>query len=251
VSDFFATLIARATTEADALRPRIAPRFAAPAHESLLPPEEERATTHAPVESSFAPDEQPRELRLAISERTQPPATPPREAATTHTTETATNDRAMSHPSPLVRERIETPAVEPQPFSAIQPQSIPSEPPRESSARMPTATRDARESSRGESDRRAPMSPPRATLTPRRAIETATTRKVERIETRAHESRLTRISKQRDAPETTQSPPAPTIQVTIGRIEVRAESAPSPRRAEPAAPRLTLDEYLRQRGGER
>lgn len=44
-------------------------------------------------------------------------------------------------------------------------------------------------------------------------------------------------------------PPAPTIQVTIGRIEVRA-AAPAPRAASarPTPPKLTLEEYLRDGG---
>jgi hypothetical protein len=42
---------------------------------------------------------------------------------------------------------------------------------------------------------------------------------------------------------------APTINVTIGRVEVRATQAPAPapRRAETAAPRMSLDDYLRRR----
>jgi hypothetical protein len=46
-------------------------------------------------------------------------------------------------------------------------------------------------------------------------------------------------------------PPAPTIHVTIGRIEVRATPAPSsalPSRPKPA-PTMSLDDYLRQRNG--
>jgi hypothetical protein len=45
---------------------------------------------------------------------------------------------------------------------------------------------------------------------------------------------------------------APTINVTIGRVEVRATQAPTPapRRAEASAPRLSLDDYLRRRSGE-
>lgn len=45
---------------------------------------------------------------------------------------------------------------------------------------------------------------------------------------------------------------APTINVTIGRVEVRATQAPAPsqRRAETAAPRMSLDDYLRRRNGE-
>lgn len=47
--------------------------------------------------------------------------------------------------------------------------------------------------------------------------------------------------------------PAPTVQITIGRIEVRA-TPPPPARAEkkqPQTPVLSLDEYLRQRNGGR
>lgn len=45
---------------------------------------------------------------------------------------------------------------------------------------------------------------------------------------------------------------APTINVTIGRVEVRATHAPdpAPRRTESTAPRMSLDEYLRRRNGE-
>jgi hypothetical protein len=42
------------------------------------------------------------------------------------------------------------------------------------------------------------------------------------------------------------------VQITIGRVEVRAVAAadrPAPRPAKQAAPRLTLDDYLRQRSG--
>ncbi|GAA0764043.1 hypothetical protein GCM10009107_49700 [Ideonella azotifigens] len=48
-------------------------------------------------------------------------------------------------------------------------------------------------------------------------------------------------------------PELPPIKVTIGRIEVRAVTgAPStPRSTTSAAPRLSLDQYLRNRGGQR
>jgi hypothetical protein len=49
-------------------------------------------------------------------------------------------------------------------------------------------------------------------------------------------------------------PPAPTIQVTIGRIEVRATPPPAaPARKEQKSAVMTLEEYLRQRSrrGER
>jgi hypothetical protein len=45
---------------------------------------------------------------------------------------------------------------------------------------------------------------------------------------------------------------APTIQVTIGRIEIRATVEPAPtRKASTKALAMSLDEYLRQRQGER
>lgn len=44
-------------------------------------------------------------------------------------------------------------------------------------------------------------------------------------------------------------PAAPTIQVTIGRVEVRVASAAPPPRQPAAGPRLTLEAYLQQRDG--
>jgi hypothetical protein len=46
-------------------------------------------------------------------------------------------------------------------------------------------------------------------------------------------------------------PPPPTIHVTIGRIEVRAQTAAAPAKSEPRspAPALTLERYLSQRSG--
>jgi hypothetical protein len=63
--------------------------------------------------------------------------------------------------------------------------------------------------------------------------------------------RVARQSKARDASRT-QTEPTPTINVTIGRVEVRATHAPqaSPRRTESAAPRMSLEDYLRRRNGE-
>jgi hypothetical protein len=52
----------------------------------------------------------------------------------------------------------------------------------------------------------------------------------------------------RDKPETT-SKPAPTIRVTIGRVEVRATPppTPTPKVQQPKAPVMSLDDYLRER----
>jgi hypothetical protein len=49
-------------------------------------------------------------------------------------------------------------------------------------------------------------------------------------------------------PSSSQTAPEPTIQVTIGRIEIRAEREPSTlRKAAPTPPVMALDEYLRQK----
>lgn len=63
--------------------------------------------------------------------------------------------------------------------------------------------------------------------------------------------RVARQGKARDASRT-QTEPTPTINVTIGRVEVRATHTPqpAPRRTESAAPRMSLDDYLRRRNGE-
>jgi hypothetical protein len=55
-------------------------------------------------------------------------------------------------------------------------------------------------------------------------------------------------------PFTRRQPSEPTIHVTIGRVEVRAVSAPptlSGRASRPSAPKLSLDDYLKSRGGVR
>ena len=66
-----------------------------------------------------------------------------------------------------------------------------------------------------------------------------------------HGRRVARQSAARDAPRPSVES-APTINVTIGRVEVRATQAPTPapRRSEGAAPRMSLDDYLRRRSGE-
>jgi hypothetical protein len=67
-----------------------------------------------------------------------------------------------------------------------------------------------------------------------------------------HTRRVARQTQARDASRARAVEAAPTINVTIGRVEVRATQGPSPapRRTEVAAPRMSLDDYLRRRSGE-
>ncbi|MDB5034123.1 MAG: hypothetical protein JWQ98_1364 [Chlorobi bacterium] len=60
-----------------------------------------------------------------------------------------------------------------------------------------------------------------------------------------------RMAEERGRREEPAAAPAPTIQVTIGRIEVRATTtpAPAPRRERAGAQIMSIDDYLRQRTG--
>jgi hypothetical protein len=44
-----------------------------------------------------------------------------------------------------------------------------------------------------------------------------------------------------------QAPAAPRIEVTIGRIEIRAATSPAPPRTAPRVPSMSLDDYLAKR----
>jgi hypothetical protein len=267
VSDFFDNLIARATTQTAVVRPRIVPRFAQPTPESFALSHESEEAVEQRRESS------PPDARTGKASRTMTQAAhqaaslalrsdtathaeesrPTHSEPATHNDVRAANAAAMSQFPPQANERIEAQVVDSQPLRAIQPRSITTESQHESSAQAPTVTHNALEPLRGEPVRREPPQPSRDAVLPRRAIEVVTTHRVERIQPGLRESSVRARAAREDAPQMTQQPPAPTIQVTIGRIEVRAEPPqPLPRRATPAAPRLTLDEYLRQRsGGER
>jgi hypothetical protein len=71
-----------------------------------------------------------------------------------------------------------------------------------------------------------------------------------RSEASAGVQELVASSERRPAllPEAAPAPPAPTIQVTIGRIEVRAAQGPArPTAPRPTAAESSLDAYLRRR----
>ncbi|HEX2739209.1 MAG TPA: hypothetical protein VHM69_02085 [Rubrobacter sp.] len=83
-----------------------------------------------------------------------------------------------------------------------------------------------------------------------RAVQGAATVVVPRIV--RHQPDQREESGPREASVLAPEPPAPTIKVAIGRIEVRSVTPPAPpRRETPARPPLSLDDYLAQRNGGR
>ncbi|HKG14824.1 MAG TPA: hypothetical protein VKB12_15970 [Pyrinomonadaceae bacterium] len=98
------------------------------------------------------------------------------------------------------------------------------------------------ESARERGRRREDADESHAARQARRARESSGT-----IEPR-HAPRRERQAAARDA-QRERAEVTPTINVTIGRVEVRATQGPppAPRRAETAAPRMSLDDYLRRR----
>lgn len=62
-----------------------------------------------------------------------------------------------------------------------------------------------------------------------------------------------RAQKAKEIKQAARSPSEPTIRVSIGRIEVRAvsEPLPPPKKRASVQPKLTLDDYLRKRNGEK
>jgi hypothetical protein len=77
---------------------------------------------------------------------------------------------------------------------------------------------------------------------------------VPRTQVTKHISDLTRVAGGQMFPqrfEQTSTTSAPTINVTIGRVEVRAIHSPAPvrKQSKPAAPKLSLEDYLKKREG--
>lgn len=177
---------------------------------------------------------------------------------------TQTNDRAPFVTRARARdERVEPSTLEPRepsvrevdevirPSNDVRP-STPSTPSRREAAVTPRAQDEESSLSRSESARARERERQReeafesdASRQARRGREASNT-----IEPRPARRRE-RQAAARDAQSVRAEVP-PTINVTIGRVEVRATQgpAPAPRRTETAAPRMSLDDYLRRRNGE-
>jgi hypothetical protein len=166
-----------------------------------------------------------------VVERMIPPATPAPAEAVSASSATEQESRAALEPvaPQIVIERIVAPAA---PALRVE----------DRFARRRTAWRDEEPEAEGKSSRSpsivAPLSPDKrpgpAAVVAQPRVEPA-----QRIE----------------PPPAAPAEPTPTIQVTIGRVEIRATSppVPAPKKQRPKPAVMSLDEYLRQRanGGDR
>jgi hypothetical protein len=159
------------------------------------------------------------------------------------------DDRAPSTPEPRAPSSNADETQRPSTFArpALTPTPARSEADESSRAHEESSSFKRVESARArESEReRRDSDESRASRDARRGRESSST-----IEPK-HAPRRERRAAARDTP-SARPEVAPTINVTIGRVEVRATQAHThaPRRAEAQAPRMSLDEYLRRRSGE-
>ncbi|MFL5801932.1 MAG: hypothetical protein ACJ8CR_09345 [Roseiflexaceae bacterium] len=284
MSDFLSNLAARSLSLAPVVQPRPRSLFeAAPARGMLEPEpalEQYSIATTAPIEPSEQRDSTRTRATQAGTQQYMAEAGPP------------LVQRAQPPQAPLDHSWLEAQPALGLPQRAPQPQADRREahdatalaPPRRpapelapeearSTARphkhrvvpeVAPAVVEHEQADRARVERPAPAEPP-GVPTPREgetqsAARPIVTPIIERIVREAHADRTQpphgggaarpTLAPQPAAPE--QQAAQPTIQVTIGRIEVRATpSATSTRRAPSAAPTLSLDEYLRSRQGGR
>jgi hypothetical protein len=268
VTRFATRIVERARGASAAVRPVLPSRFEAglsarAAAEPLLETEVE-----APAR---APRERPPALAPAAREPPTPPPDPqqlsaperrahePRELVNDisrtvkeeihdveRVRETLIEERAPRTPELRAVREIEMPARAPPPQRLSRDEHRPS-------PRLPTAPAELRVERVEHSAPPTLFTPPeqRPMLSPARVVPIEAPRPREkRSESRAIAPPIAARPAQRPAVE----PEPPVIHVSIGRIEVRAvaPAAPTPQRPRPPLePRLSLDEYLRRRDGER
>jgi hypothetical protein len=152
-----------------------------------------------------------------------------------HQTQTPLADSFAAQPNQLIPESA---VIQP----SVRQQDIPTVP--RTVARRTTPPQSLVASSRTQTQRTIP---PQPLVTSPRTLTTSVTELVAPVVPSSElSSATTTVSKQQHT--TTETPqPSPTIQVTIGRIEVRATPPASPPKRKRAAPvAMSLDEYLRQ-----
>ncbi|HJU53978.1 MAG TPA: hypothetical protein VJ715_05380 [Pyrinomonadaceae bacterium] len=256
MSNFLDNLASRSLKLVPVVQPRLASRFEPPTHAGRFPSftsaEAGEAERNVEVEALNAwPEARPTETRIIESRRTVPISSPdaPRE---------------------------ERPVREGQ--AAPQPQQSP--PPRPAVARVPVLPIETRaQNAQTNTFAASPHAgPPEASFTERpQAQEAVANGAAKSVDEAALENRIRRLmagrlniregeAATRGAP--VAQPPAQqergaeaspektqTIRVTIGRIDVRAVTAPAPQEPRRAnarpAPQLSLADYLKQRGGGR
>lgn len=244
MSDYLKNLAARTLDPSTVVQPRLASRFEPP-------PGEPGLVTDFEVETEFeaSPAEPPVEAR----------AETPHAPVTTRA-ESAPRVPAEHSPPPVFERRPEVSPHEqsPAPASERAPDPAPSqtfvnrETPRQTAANVEVLKSAARE----ETAESVPAAVRAAARPSPEAAEPQTTRSGPRVV----EPRLLPAPKVSEAPQSRASftpepaheDAAPTIRVTIGRVDVRAVAAGSKetkRAPAPPRPALTLEDYLRRRGG--
>lgn len=259
---YLGSILARAMGTATVLQPRLPSRYERDAaivdnlsetiseREALPPPPHDTPMTTAASASQAAPSEEPQDLRTALThvQVTREIVEPiDQEHAPPEIIERENVVRVPIEHSVIERERIAPVSAQP---TIIEPERVAETVTRHESRII----RESRIEPRIEVHERqmpetaaAPEGDP-----PLRALLAAPAPRI--ISPHAAASALPVSAQRASPPEHRHEPPpeAPTIRVTIGRVDVRAVSAQTPKRAPAASPpSFTLDDYIRLRKGER
>ena len=290
MKDFLSQLVARSTAPALAVRPRLPSRFeasseaagitafpgditpAAPLETTATPARTFRTSPHngdhqqappTPAEpetstASPSPQTTPPPLQDHAPSRSTASATVPPAAPATH----SSKQEAPSSPSPspvlepsfaTARQNSattlapETPLFRPSSHSDIQPPEPPT---------LDSVSEEASPAAVVSAAKPQPVSPtPLASTTPPAVASGLRSQsQISNLKSQIPRPAARPAIATRPTPATPQTAPAapapPVVQITIGRVELRAIVTPaSPRAVPPPAPKLGLDEYLRQRTG--
>jgi hypothetical protein len=270
MSGFWRHLAERSLGHAEAVRPRLTGRFEPPP--GVQRPVEETLEVEAARPAAAQPEPAPRR-EPATPARAQVPATAPAE-------ESAARPQPPSaeggpHPAlpaeqygervePVVRPAPVAPVAEPGPRPALRHEDdrLLEAKPRPAATQAPAVrteppdTRPAAEPVAPASQREPVSEPPQAARSAAiqpviRPVERAAPATPERTERPAGEQAPAAPGPRVDQPAAGTPPSIPSVQVSIGRVEVRAvfaPPAPPPARGRPA-PVMSLDEYLKSRDG--
>lgn len=290
MKDFLSQLIARSTAPALAVRPRLPSRFEASAQPAGIPALPGDSTPAAPLETTVGPTRtlrtsppsdisaqvpsapaEPDEASTSPSAQTTPP--PPQNHAPARATASATVSPAApaAHSSklatpvspalapantPATATVRQSPTAKPLPAKALLQPSFDSgiqspEPPAPGSVSEAASSTIATSAASPEPVSPKPTasskpSPPASGLRPESEIANLSSQTFAPPARPALAVRPASVP----APSAAAAPAQPVVEITIGRVELRAIVTPaSPRAVPPTAPKLGLDEYLRQRTG--
>ncbi|HZS09157.1 MAG TPA: hypothetical protein VFD58_30260 [Blastocatellia bacterium] len=253
MSDYLTNLAARSFDPAPMLQPRLRSRFEPAERSDALPfaPPEIEAELSAPV--AARPASTPRHDGSGAT-RLPASVTTPDDAAFERVAITANAPSTMPERQPAIRQPESAPTTLPASLRTAADAGQNSGPDSHPSVTIVSHERTVIKEAFRDTEPEPPPIQTRAVATelPLPERESPVTPATPSV---VVQPRVTPLFEDRPAREEKQSAaPAPTIQVTIGRIEVRAvQPRPSPSRARQTPPSLSLEDYLRGRGtgGER